>query len=42
MQLHTVEAVAAAVDKAENSEFSVAVPAVPLQRISRENYRVRM
>ncbi|MGB6305038.1 MAG: amino acid adenylation domain-containing protein [Acidobacteriaceae bacterium] len=42
MQLHTVEAVAAAVDAAENSEFSAAVPAVPLQRISRENYRVRM
>ena len=42
MQLHTVEAVAAAVDAADNSAFNVAVPAVPLQRISRENYRVRM
>ena len=42
MQLHTVEAVAAAVDAADNGAFSVAVPAVPLQRISRENYRVRM
>jgi amino acid adenylation domain-containing protein len=42
MQLHTVEAVAAAVDAAESSAFSVAVPAVPLQRISRENYRVSM
>lgn len=42
MQLHTVEAVAAAVDAAENSAMSVAVPAVPLQRVSRENYRVSM
>jgi aryl carrier-like protein len=42
MQLHTVEAVAAAVDAADDGAFSVAVPAVPLQRISRENYRVRM
>ncbi|HTU50732.1 MAG TPA: amino acid adenylation domain-containing protein [Acidobacteriaceae bacterium] len=42
MQLHTVEAVAAAVDAADGSEFKVAVPAVPLQRISRENYRVHM
>lgn len=42
MQLHTVEAVAAAVDTADNGAFSAAIPAVPLQRISRENYRVRM
>lgn len=42
MQLHTVEAVAATVDAAENSTFSLAVPTVPLQRVSRENYRVSM
>jgi hypothetical protein len=42
MQLHTVEAVAAAVDAVENSALSVGIPAVPLQRISRENYRVSM
>jgi amino acid adenylation domain-containing protein len=42
MQLHTVEAVAAAVDEAENDALSVSVPAVPLQRVSRENYRVSM
>ena len=42
MQLHTVEAVAAAVDAAKNSAISRAVSAVPLQRVSRENYRVSM
>jgi aryl carrier-like protein len=42
MQLHTVEAVAAAVDAAESSAYSVAASAVPLQRVSRENYRVSM
>ncbi len=42
MQLHTVEAVAAAVDAADKSASSGELPAVPLQRISRENYRVHM
>jgi amino acid adenylation domain-containing protein len=42
MKLHTAETIAAAIDEADNGAFSVAVPAVPLQRISRENYRVRM
>lgn len=42
MQLHTVEAVAAAVDAAENSAYSLAASAVPLQRVSRENYRISM
>ena len=42
MQLHTVEAVAAAVDAAENSAYSVVASSAPLQRVSRENYRVSM
>lgn len=43
MQLHTVEAVAAAADAAaESSAYSLAASAVPLQRVSRENYRVSM
>lgn len=41
MQYHTVEAVAAAVDAAEAPTSSVATPSLPLQRVSREAYRLR-
>ncbi|MDR5727769.1 MAG: amino acid adenylation domain-containing protein [Terriglobia bacterium] len=40
MQLHTVEAVAAAIDASESSLQAVPVSAVRLERVSRENYRV--
>ena len=42
MQLHTLEAVAAALDLTHGSDADLHVPSVPLQRVSRGNYLVGM